>query len=98
MPYTAIRLGLRHPVDQISYAHYALVAVHPFTNGNGRVAQAFSSVFSYRHYSVPLLITADQKVGYFDALSEADRGEFGAFRRFIDSRVTQAIRLMVTSM
>ena len=86
-----------HPVDQISYAHYALVAVHPFTDGNGRVARAFASIFSYKRYTVPLLITADQRPQYFSALAEADRGVFGPFRRFIGSRVTQSIRLMITS-
>lgn len=87
-----------HPVDQISFSHYALVAIHPFTDGNGRVARAFSSIFCYKRYSVPLLITADQRTQYFSALSEADSGRFTPFRSFINARVTQSIRLMVSSM
>src|SRR5262249_36629155 len=33
-----------HPVQQASYAHYALTAIHPFSDGNGRVARALASV------------------------------------------------------
>ena len=32
-------------VLQASYAHYALVSIHPFAYGNGRVARALASVF-----------------------------------------------------
>ncbi|MBI3648097.1 MAG: Fic family protein [Actinobacteria bacterium] len=37
-----------HPVLQAAYAHYFLVAVHPFADGNGRVARAMASVYTYR--------------------------------------------------
>jgi len=45
-----------HPVLQAAYAHYCLVAVHPFQDGNGRVARALASVYLYRNRaaSVPL--------------------------------------------
>src|SRR6185369_6639472 len=35
-----------HPVLQASYAHYGLVMIHPFADGNGRVARALGSVFT----------------------------------------------------
>src|SRR5215211_4641360 len=48
-----------HPVIQAAYAHYAFVAIHPFADGNGRVARALSSVYLYRGAYVPLLVFAD---------------------------------------
>jgi Fic family protein len=57
-----------HPVLQASYAHYALVAIHPFSDGNGRVARALASVFVYRARSIPFLVLADQLPPYFAAL------------------------------
>lgn len=86
-----------HPVDQIAYAHFAFVAIHPFSDGNGRMARAIASVFAYRNYRVPLLITADQKRGYFAALESADESEFGPFRRFIRDRVADSILLLAES-
>ncbi len=34
-----------HPIAQAAYAHYAYVAVHPFADGNGRVARAQQSEY-----------------------------------------------------
>jgi Fic family protein len=86
-----------HPVDQVAYAHYGLVTIHPFSDGNGRMARALASVFSYRAYRVPLLITVDQRTAYFDALEAADAGDFLLFRRFVRDRIADSILLLSES-
>ena len=63
-----------HPILQAAYAHYGVVAVHPFADGNGRVARALASGYLYRRPGVPLVIFADQKDAYLDGLEEADQG------------------------
>jgi len=68
-----------HPVLQAAYAHHAFVTVHPFADGNGRVARALASRFTSRSASIPLLVYADQKPAYLAALREADEGRFSAF-------------------
>jgi Fic family protein len=84
-----------HPVKQAAYVHYALVAIHPFADGNGRVARAVASVYLYRAASIPLVIFADQQLGYFDALGAADGGRFQPFNDFILARALDAIQLVV---
>lgn len=79
-----------HPILQAAYAHYAFVCVHPFADGNGRVARALASVYSCRAQSIPLVIFVEHRSDYLVALAAADAGEpqpFTAFmlRRFIDS-------------
>ena len=79
-----------HPVLQASYVHYAFVVIHPFADGNGRVARALASTFFYRAQSIPLVIFANQRPAYLDALHAADLGDhrplFGFFRdRGIDT-------------
>lgn len=83
-----------HPVLQAAYAHYAFVAVHPFADGNGRVARALASVYLYRRPGVPLAIFADQKDEYLDALQEADQGRPDRFVRFVQERVVDVIGLV----
>jgi Fic/DOC family len=83
-----------HPILQASYAHYALVVIHPFADGNGRVARALSSVFMYRARSIPLLIFADQKAAYLASLEAADRGEPQHFVEFISERTFDTIQLV----
>lgn len=84
-----------HPVVQAAFAHHALVAVHPFVDGNGRVARALGSVFLYRAARVPLHIWADQRLRYFDTLRAADRGDRVVFTRFVRDVTVDTIRLVV---
>ncbi|MEP5945228.1 MAG: Fic family protein, partial [Balneola sp.] len=57
-----------HPILQASYTHYALTVIHPFSDGNGRVARALASVFTYRSSSIPILIFSDDRPDYFKSL------------------------------
>jgi Fic family protein len=87
-----------HPVHQASYAHYALVAVHPFADGNGRVARALASVFSYRSHCAPVLITNDRRTLYFDSLAQADRGVYQTFVDFVMECALDAVALIRESL
>jgi Fic family protein len=84
--------GAAHPVMQSAYAHYAFVSVHPFADGNGRVARALASVFTNRAESIPLLILKSD-AEYLPALEAADRGDFQRFVDFILDKAIDTIRL-----
>src|SRR5262245_30523177 len=62
------------PPVQAAYAHYAFIRIHPFMDGNGRVARALATLYLTRCYGVPLLILLDQKSLYLAALRAADAG------------------------
>jgi len=66
-------------VTQAAFAHYALVRIHPFADGNGRVARALASAYLYRGYGLPLVLLADQRDRYLDSLELADQGSFETF-------------------
>lgn len=85
-----------HPVVQAAYAHYGSVCVHPFADGNGRVARALASIYLYRSPGVPLVIFADQKADYLDVLEAADRGNASPFVHFIEQRAIDAIEIVRT--
>ena len=82
-----------HPIVQAAFAHHALTAIHPFSDGNGRVARAMASVFTCRAASVPLLILTEHKVAYFQALAEADQRKLRPFLEFTLARGVDALRL-----
>jgi hypothetical protein len=57
-----------HPVVRAAYAHYALTAIHPFADGNGRLARTVASVYLLRAVGVPLVVFAEQWPAYYQAL------------------------------
>jgi Fic family protein len=85
-----------HPVLQSAYAHYAFVCIHPFPDGNGRVARGLASVYLYRNPGIPLVIFADQKGEYLNALEDADAGNSVPFVQFISDRGIDTIGMLKT--
>jgi len=88
------RFAAGHPIEQAAYAHYALVVMHPFADGNGRVARALASVYTYRALSIPLVILAEHRLEYYDALAAADQGNYQPFIDFMLTRGLDSIQLV----
>jgi Fic family protein len=86
-----------HAVMQAAYSHFAFVSVHPFADGNGRVARALASAYSYRAQSVPLVILLEHRADYFGALKEADADNWQILVDFVFSRFVDSIQLVKES-
>jgi Fic family protein len=87
-----------HPLLQTSYAHYCLVAIHPFADGNGRVARAVASTHLYRAASIPLLVLSDQRLEYFRALELADARDSEPFVAFVGEEARSAISMIIDAL
>lgn len=85
-----------HPVVQAAYAHYCLVCVHPFADGNGRVSRALTSFYLYRGLGIPLVVYQDQRREYIRSLEIADSGDPRLFIRFIAERATDTVNTILT--
>ncbi len=87
-----------HPILQAAYCHYAFVVIHPFADGNGRVARALASTFFYRDQSIPLVIFANQRPVYLDALRSADLDDFRPVIKFFGDRGIDTMQLVGESL
>jgi hypothetical protein len=81
-------------VVQAAYAHHAFSRIHPFQDGNGRVARALASVFLYQAASVPLVVFSDDTPEYLRSLRAADAGDRQTFIDFILDRVNDAVQIV----
>jgi Fic family protein len=68
-----------HPILRAGIAHYLLVAIHPFVEGNGRTARAFATLILLREgYDIKKFFSLEEHFDtdpgvYYDALSQVDR-------------------------
>lgn len=83
-----------YPAIQAAYSHYSFVVIHPFSDGNGRVARALASIFLYKALSIPLLIMSEDRLEYLDALEASDAGNYDDFLNFTVERCFNAIDLI----
>jgi len=87
-----------HAVIQAAYAHYCFVVIHPFADGNGRVARALASAFTYRVISMPIVILSEHREAYLNSLERADTGDFQNFLDFMYARSLDTITLVDASL
>lgn len=59
---------------QAAWLHHRFSQIHPFQDGNGRVARAIASLVLVKDGLFPLVVTRDDKPKYLDALEAADDG------------------------
>lgn len=62
------------PQISAAWLHHAFTQIHPFQDGNGRVARAIASLVFIKSGDFPLVVTRDQRTTYIDALEAADDG------------------------
>jgi Fic family protein len=68
-----------HPVECAALAHFQLVHVHPFIDGNGRTARLLMNLVLMRAGYPPAIVWADERPTYYDTLDAAHNGEMEPF-------------------
>ncbi len=58
-----------------AWFHHRFTQIHPFQDGNGRVARAIASLILIKDGLFPLIVTREIKHDYIDALEAADNGD-----------------------
>ena len=58
-----------------AWLHHAFTQIHPFQDGNGRVARALASLVFIRAGLFPLVVTRDDRTLYIERLEVADAGD-----------------------
>lgn len=67
-------LGVPAEVEA-AWLHHRFTQIHPFQDGNGRVARALASLVAIRAGWFPLVVTRDHRDTYIRDLEEADAGD-----------------------
>ncbi len=76
-----VELHLEHAADDVAaeleaaWLHHRFAQIHPFQDGNGRVARALASLVLIREGWFPLVVASSDRVRYLDNLKAADSGD-----------------------
>ena len=72
-----------HPVRLAALAHYKLVYIHPFVDGNGRTSRLLMNLILMQHGFPPVIIRKQDRLQYYQLLVTANDGDVRPFVRFI---------------
>ena len=64
-------------------AHYNMVRIHPFDDGNGRVSRILMNLILIKKGFSPAIVKMEQRRKYLDCLKSADQGNLNPFIEFV---------------
>lgn len=69
------------------WAHWALARIHPFKDGNGRMARLWSDLVLFQQNLTCAVVRPEDRRDYLKALTTADEGDFNALFQMTAQRV-----------
>jgi Fic family protein len=73
--------------------HHKLVFIHPFWDGNGRLARLLMNIKLMQAGFPPTILRKQERVSYYNALEKADDSELGPLTTMIAKDVEKALSL-----
>ncbi len=85
----------QHPLITAAVFHYKFILIHPFDDGNGRVARILMNFIFMMHGLPPTIIRTERKDDYYTALMLADDGDLEKFTVYIGEQQIASLELML---
>jgi len=80
-----------HAIELAALAHYKLVWIHPFYDGNGRTSRLLMNMILMQAGYPPIIIQVEEKHIYYDHLQTGNNGDIRPFIRFVAKCTERAI-------
>jgi hypothetical protein len=74
-----------------SWAHWTIARIHPFMDGNGRMARLWQDLVLFRNKLACAIVPPEMKTEYLRCLAEADEGDFNPLTQLIARRVAATL-------
>lgn len=85
------------PVSIAAIFHYKFIRIHPFDDGNGRLARILMNFILMKFALPPVVIKTQDKENYFAALQKADGGAIEDFIDYITKNLVSSLQIMISA-
>lgn len=83
-------------VELLAEVHHMIVYIHPFVNGNGRIARLFTNLISLKLSFPPFEIYVrdvnKSRRSYIDAIRKSDKGDYTDLRKLVKDALLYSIK------
>lgn len=91
----ALQTQSLHPLLLSATFHYRFVDIHPFDDGNGRMARLLTNLILMQQGFIPVVIRTETKGAYLLALEQAAAGDLEPFTCYIGEALLHAMELFL---
>ncbi|MCU0326841.1 MAG: Fic family protein [Spirosomaceae bacterium] len=85
-----------NPIILAAEFHYKFIRIHPFDDGNGRIARILMNFILMQFGYPPVIVKTEDKANYFAALRLADSGQREKFNEYIASNLNRSLEIMIS--
>lgn len=85
-----------HHIEIASFLHHRFVEIHPFSDGNGRVARLLTNLYLISRDYPPVVLKKEDRAKYYKFLRAADAGNLRTFANFIAKAVDENLTLYLS--
>ena len=93
-----VEAGALHPIVFAADLHHRFAAIHPFDDGNGRMARLLMNLVLMRAGYVPAVLRQENRSAYYGALAQADGGDLGAIVQFVAEELESTLALYLRAL
>lgn len=86
------------PIITAAVAHYNMVRIHPFDDGNGRGSRILMNLILMRKQYPSAIIKIEDRKLYIESLNKADRGEFEPFVELVSNSLIETQKLILSEL
>lgn len=94
---TPVADGGLHPVTRAAHAHFWLVDIHPFVDGNGRVARLLMNLLLLQAGYPIAVLRAEDRLAYYHALESAHEGQLDPFLQLVAEAVDRTLDMFLAA-
>lgn len=88
-------LNVLHPVHLAAEFHYRFVRIHPFDDGNGRVARLVMNYILQKFDYPTVIIKSADKDAYLTVLQKADSGDLKALLEYVEAQLIWSLGICI---
>ena len=82
-------------VEYAAMAHFKLVHIHPFVDGNGRTARLLTNLILMKYGYPPTVVLKLDRKKYYDCLEKGHKDNFKDFANFIARSVERSLTIWI---
>ena len=84
-----------HPITLATMLHYKFVRIHPFDDGNGRIARLLMNYVLLKNAYPPIIIKSSDKNNYLRALHLADIGDYEPLISYVAEQAIWSLEISI---
>ncbi|HUV81971.1 MAG TPA: Fic family protein [archaeon] len=85
-----------YPIETVAFFHHKFVEIHPFIDGNGRVARLLTNLYLITKGYPVIVLKKEDRRKYYKFLKSADKGDLSSFVNFIAKAVDESITMYLS--